>query len=727
MNKSDYFPLISTPPIYVDKDHMSFLHSEGELEITEEVDIVWKILAQCNGYQNIDSIVKSISQVSEELIIAIIVDLEKLGVITDSRAQYKHFHRFTENPSVFARDLSFESIRDNVARVEKSIHKDGANSGQMPKEATRLFRLTSNRRSCRSFDRDKGVAQKELTSIARAGYSVIEHVVPSAGGLYPLTLFILVLNPDSSLTPGLYRANRAGELVKLNIEMQIEDLKFSFDSDSLLFGAAAILLIAADLDTHAYKYSNRGYRYTIIEAGHVAQNILLMAEQLGLASLEYGGFLDKALANALQLEKRLHPLVSVAIGKASESEEVNPYFVLEDLTESLVGHNGPVNRVFMTLAGEQEYGENFVAAVAHFKPAKGQNARKSYKDRYSMGTARSANVAKIKAIAEGFERYCSGDVHVDIVGTADDLTCSWIDPREFVPLSAEQLTYLERIQEFNARTLLEWVRGRNIKTGQESLVPIDLVYYPLNSHLLGRDLIYEANSSGVAAYVDEEGAIERALLELVERDAVIKNWLSRQPPGQVHPGHLTSNVRKRIKYWSDEEREVCILDHSHSNIAIVNVCIYSPTHYPCFVNGASASISSMEDAIDKAFQEAELGLIMELSSGGRRKRITKRDIFSPSDHAVFYYYPENFHYLEWLFDGEQLEYSDNMTTLADLIDIYEPIMVKLSQASQPLDVVRVLSKYLIPINFGFRNEHYTHPAAPCTLGFDDLSTPHYFA
>lgn len=64
------------------------------------------------------------------------------------------------------------------------------------------------------------------------------------------------------------------------------------------------------------KYGDRGYRLTLIEAGHLSQNILLLATELGLGSCPLAGFIDsevnKLLDISLQKEVALY---MIAIGK----------------------------------------------------------------------------------------------------------------------------------------------------------------------------------------------------------------------------------------------------------------------------------------------------------------------------------------------------------------------------------------------------------------------------
>ena len=44
-----------------------------------------------------------------------------------------------------------------------------------------------------------------------------------------------------------------------------------------------------------FKYGQRGYRFVLLEAGHVAQNVALTAAALALPMLPYGGFYDLRL------------------------------------------------------------------------------------------------------------------------------------------------------------------------------------------------------------------------------------------------------------------------------------------------------------------------------------------------------------------------------------------------------------------------------------------------
>ena len=54
--------------------------------------------------------------------------------------------------------------------------------------------------------------------------------------------------------------------------------------------ATILIFITALFERSTFKYQDRGYRYTLLEAGHVAQNLNLVANALGYGAVNIGGF-----------------------------------------------------------------------------------------------------------------------------------------------------------------------------------------------------------------------------------------------------------------------------------------------------------------------------------------------------------------------------------------------------------------------------------------------------
>ncbi len=408
----------------------------------------------------------------------------------------------------------------------------------------------------------------------------------------------------------------------------------------------------------------------------------------------------------------------------SEAESVA---VLSDLWRMLVGRNKPVRTAKITAVPKPQSGNTFFAAAAVFAPAPGNNARQPLNQRTAGGTATSASLALIKAISEAYERYASGLVRVDVTARASELTETWLDPRRLAPLTKEQYKKLPHLQPFNKETVWQWVRGFDVVTGKNVLVPIDLVFCPIRAENYGRKLCYEASSSGVAAFTDEKQAIQRGLSELIERDAIMRDWFRRESPPQVANDQLPEHWRNRTGYWQARNRKTFVLDLSEHGVVAVLVVIVSETAYPSFAHGAAASMTSFDEALAKAFQEAESGLLDALARP-KTRRINQRDVTDPLDHAMLYNHPDNLENLRWLWSGNEVVPAPKATTtLVELVKKLRPVAVKLSPEVASLSVVRVLCETLIPINFGYGTEHFSHPSVRGEANPESLKLPHYFA
>jgi len=185
--------------------------------------------------------------------------------------------------------------------------------------------------SCRRFD-GEAVALTAMGNLLHAAYGVfgevelvgefLERPVPSGGGLYPLELYVLAQN-IGGLPGGVYHYVPLGHRLEEVHPHTLPRLMTSemFLGQPYLIEAAAIVVIAAVVERSLWKYEDRGYRYLLLEAGHVAQNINLCSSAIGLGSLNLGGFFDEDLTRLLRLDlDREVVLYAVAIGKPETSD-----------------------------------------------------------------------------------------------------------------------------------------------------------------------------------------------------------------------------------------------------------------------------------------------------------------------------------------------------------------------------------------------------------------------
>ena len=64
----------------------------------------------------------------------------------------------------------------------------------------------------------------------------------------------------------------------------------------------------------AVKYGLRAYPYSLIEAGHIGQNICLKCAELGVGCCPVSGFVDEEIVKLLDLTEYELPVYSISIG-----------------------------------------------------------------------------------------------------------------------------------------------------------------------------------------------------------------------------------------------------------------------------------------------------------------------------------------------------------------------------------------------------------------------------
>jgi SagB-type dehydrogenase family enzyme len=194
-----------------------------------------------------------------------------------------------------------------------------------------LSHLIGSRKSTRAF-LPKGIPLDFVSALTMSAYGLREMAemrdgtkyyrrsVPSAGGMFPLEFFLFVQRVDG-LSNGLYHYDVRGHALELIYERDIfGELEPVFYTYPFIRDANLVFAMAAMFPRNQKKYGPRGYRYTLLEAGHAGQNICLAAAELGLSSLCMGGFIDSKLNRMLNLRASEEGVVySVAVGWDAEA------------------------------------------------------------------------------------------------------------------------------------------------------------------------------------------------------------------------------------------------------------------------------------------------------------------------------------------------------------------------------------------------------------------------
>ena len=158
--------------------------------------------------------------------------------------------------------------------------------------------VLKNRKSLRDFS-NKPISQKQLsyllwasTGIQRKEFGYDYRTAPSAGALYPIETY-LVINNVENLPQGVYHyliKDHALEELKLG-DFSIEIAKAALDQD-MCSSACVVFIWTAIFNRSKCKYGQRAYRYIYLDAGHIAQNLVLASTSLNLGSCPIAALYD---------------------------------------------------------------------------------------------------------------------------------------------------------------------------------------------------------------------------------------------------------------------------------------------------------------------------------------------------------------------------------------------------------------------------------------------------
>jgi SagB-type dehydrogenase family enzyme len=193
----------------------------------------------------------------------------------------------------------------------------------LPVPAQALHKVLSQRRSIRSYS-DKPLSYELLASWLHYSYGVTGTVqtegesgvrmelraAPSGGALYPIELYVGAVN-CTGVAHGIYHYHAAQHVLEqLGDEHSANSLRTQLLTGLEGLQKPAVVVILSACWAHTLeKYGERGYRIAHLDAGHVAQNLLLTATALGFGACPLAGFYDLRVAQELKLDPTQEPIL----------------------------------------------------------------------------------------------------------------------------------------------------------------------------------------------------------------------------------------------------------------------------------------------------------------------------------------------------------------------------------------------------------------------------------
>ncbi len=696
--KSNVLPLCIASSVVSDQK-LIFHTFDKKITVEAPFELMQKLIEFCDGTRTCDEVLSVIEKGWDpESVRELICELINEGVLVDAHDLSNEIWKVVKNPMLFPKKVTEIEVSDLVDKARERHRSSVFNCNHSYKKDS-FTRILEERRSVRSFSGEE-VSLQNIVNMLWSAYGEFEskqdnnfhRTAPSAGALFPLIIHLTLFKKTSDLCSGVYRV-RYDEFGGVGFELTSKDYhRFArafLNPAGILNGIHGVITISGSFSITGEKYGDRSMLYVPLEAGHVAQNVLLEATNCGLATLEIGGFLDELLSKAVHLSNEYKPMTAIAFGYESKGTTIeDPNSELE--IEWAVPMSGSYHPAFC------------IASV-----------RVSKKRSWSHGRDSSPELAIAKAISEAREWASCGSIPDLIFDSYSNLK-SVIDPRSIIEFRPEQYCLKDfPFAPFDEKLIYGWTKGYDIKTGSEVYILADHVYFP---YFPETPYYAYANSSGCAAHPDKQTAIEKATLELIERDSFMNAYLNELSLPSVEEKTLPHLVQERIAEIRKQGFEIWVKDHSLDLAPVVFV--FAQNEDLNFTTCASCSSFNTEYAVGQALMEVEASVLSRLQNGAP-KPIKPEEVVMPLDHGRLYGQKQYFRNADFMVNGGgEISFQEigksGVFSWQELLDLFvsknlQLILVPLILSDEyggnnDLHIVRSIVPELVPMTFGYQQE-----------------------
>lgn len=195
-----------------------------------------------------------------------------------------------------------------------------------------LFSAMQRRRSYRGFGA-QCLSLEHLRDCLFAGFGITGFIgtetpgegrlpigmTPSAGARNPYEGYVYARNVER-LRPGVYHYSAVENSLGLITDEELPSIGTILADQPWFDEAAVLILLVANFDRTIWKYPHpTGYRVVLLEAGHIAQNILLAATNHGVAAAPTCAVSDSKAEEMLGLNSVMTSVIyTVALGNKSD-------------------------------------------------------------------------------------------------------------------------------------------------------------------------------------------------------------------------------------------------------------------------------------------------------------------------------------------------------------------------------------------------------------------------
>jgi SagB-type dehydrogenase family enzyme len=224
----------------------------------------------------------------------------------------------------YLRDTHFKQTAHEMQYAEQNTYPVLKKYVRMPQiqlppaviSSTTLAEACTLRKSQKSFG-NVPISLETVSFILKYSQGVSDtgnRTYPSAGQRYPIETY-LITKHITSLTPGVYHYRSDTHALE-HLWNTAHDFRMDTSPKDLwVHDAAAIFLFTALWERSTPRYHTVAFEFTLIEAGHLGQNVLLCAAASHLSACPWGGFRDGSISELLDINpEREQCVYTVAIG-----------------------------------------------------------------------------------------------------------------------------------------------------------------------------------------------------------------------------------------------------------------------------------------------------------------------------------------------------------------------------------------------------------------------------
>jgi ribosomal protein S12 methylthiotransferase accessory factor len=189
---------------------------------------------------------------------------------------------------------------------------------------------------------------------------------------------------------------------------------------------------------------------------------------------------------------------------------------------------GIVQRVFL----EDTAADGPLAHIATAEPAEATYTLGTPALNLGMAASCDRDRAVMKALGESIERYCGAFPGEMVMSSAGRLPGAVASERFELFAPKQYADPAFSLPRFDDDTIMRWVEGTSLATGQSAYLPGVMVYVP-HQAVEGEVRVCDQISTGLACAHSRSSALAKGILEVVERDALMITWHNRLPAKRV--------------------------------------------------------------------------------------------------------------------------------------------------------------------------------------------------